>query len=137
MLLDTFLLSEITKPRPDPGVLVWFEATLETQMHLSVLTLGEIRKGAFALAPGARRDRVLTWLSGIARDFAARILPVDPDVAMLWGELAGEARRRGKQVGVVDGLLAATAIRHGLAVVTRNVDDFVPTGVRVVNPWDS
>lgn len=135
MLLDTCVVSEIARPRPDRGVLSWLETTPEDHLHLSVLTLGEIAKGCSLLPIGARRKRLETWLHDLQADFADRLLGIDVDCARTWGRISAEATRRGRTVGVVDGLIAATALRHGLTVVTRNVNDFALTGAPLLNPF--
>lgn len=135
ILLDTCVLSEVARPRPDAHVLRWFDAAPGTDLYVSVLTLGEIANGCARLADGARRRRLETWLVGLKRDFGSRVLPIDTDIAEPWGRLAAAAQKRGRTLGTVDGLIAATALRHGLAVATRNVGDFATTGVDVINPW--
>jgi len=135
MLLDTCVVSDIAKPRPPAALLRWFEETEEAQMHLSVLTLGEIARGCARLPPGRKRTRLTRWLAELRSSFSDRVLGVDSETAETWGRIAGEAERRGRIVAVIDGLIAATAARHGLAVVTRNVSDFEPTRVEVLNPY--
>ncbi len=135
ILLDTCVVSELARPAPDARVLAWFEGVHEQDLRLSVLTLGEIRKGADLLDPGPRRDRILLWLDRLATTFADRILPVDDGTALVWGAVSAQARRAGRVRPPVDALLAATAIRHGLALATRNVGDFEGMGAVLVNPW--
>lgn len=113
-----------------------FEATPPLQLAISVLTLGEIRKGILTLAPGRRRDRLEQWLSvSLGRQFSSRILPVDDGVALAWGRLSAEGRQAGRPLPVVDGLLLATAEVHGLTFVTRNERDCADRGVDILNPW--
>ncbi len=135
ILLDTCVVSELARPAPDPRVLAWFEGVHEGDLHLSVLTLGEIRKGADLLDPGPRRDRILHWLDGLATTFADRMLPVDDATALVWGAVSAQARRAGRVRPPVDALLAATAIRHGMVLATRNRDDFEGMGAVLVDPW--
>jgi predicted nucleic acid-binding protein len=137
-LLDTSCVSELVRVKPDPRVLEWMEAAEETLLHLSVLTLGEIRKGLAALPQGRRRTRLEAWLEVDLRGrFSGRILPVDAAVADRWGLLAAQARRSGATLPVIDGLLAATALHHNLTMVSRNVSDFSATQVPVLNPWEA
>jgi predicted nucleic acid-binding protein len=136
-LLDTCVVSELVRPAPDPRVLAWFESAPEDGLFLSVLTLGELQRGADLLDERERRARVQTWIDGLARTFADRLLPVDDAVAVRWGRLTAEARRAGRTRPAVDSLLAATALRHDLTLATRNVVDFEGTGVRLVNPWEA
>ena len=135
-LLDTNVLSEGIKLRPDAKVKAWVDATDEQLFHVSVLTLGEIRKGIEALPPSARRATLESWLIyDLAVRLAGRILAVDQEVADRWGRLAGKARAENRPLPAIDGLLAATAIHHNLTLVTRNSKDVALTGVPVINPW--
>ena len=124
-LLDTNCLSEPARERPEPRVLSWLAAVDESQLFLSVLTLGEIRKGASSLPESRRRSGLEVWLERQVKvRFAGRILPVTGDIAERWGWLAGEAKARGRTLPVIDGLLAATALHHNLTLITRNVRHF-------------
>jgi toxin FitB len=135
-LLDTNVISELIKPRPEPKVTEWIDATHEELLFLSVLTLGEIRKGVVLLPRSARRTALDAWLSKeLPLRFSDRILTVDQEVADRWGHLYGLTGSRGVQVSVIDGLLAATAIQHNLTLVTRDTRDVAATGVQLFNPW--
>jgi toxin FitB len=135
-LLDTNCISEAVRLRPEPNVVRWLENAEEQSLYLSVLTLGEIRKGLVNVPQGQRYAQLETWLNVELRErFAGRILSVDAGVAERWGVLIGEAKRTGKAIPVVDSILAATALHHDLTVVTRNVADFQLAQVAVVNPW--
>ena len=137
-LLDTNCVSELVRVKPDPRVLKWMDAADESLLYLSVLTLGEIRKGLAALPQGRRRTRLEVWLEGDLRGrFSGRILPVDAAVADRWGLLAAQARRTGATLPIVDGLLATTALHHNLTMVSRNVCDFAAARVPVFNPWET
>ena len=103
--------------------------------YISVVTVGEILKGAELLAEGAARRKLLAWVDNVQDEFGPRILPVNLEIARLWGQLTARAQRQGRQIAAPDGLIAATARHHHLPVMTRNVGDFVPAGVRIVNPW--
>jgi len=114
------------------------DAADETMLYLSVLTLGEIRKGATGLAQGKRRTHLETWLKvELQGRFSGRILPIDAAIADRWGLLAAEAKRKGKALSIIDGLLAATALHHNLTVVSRNANDFKNTPAQVLNPWET
>ncbi len=122
--------------RPDSRVLAWMDVVDERTLHLSVLTLGEIRKGIVTLVEGKRRAQLETWLEiDLRKRFEGRILPVDEATANRWGMLAGDMRRKGRSVPAVDAMIAATALHHSLTVVSRNVDDFKNAEVAVFNPW--
>jgi predicted nucleic acid-binding protein len=137
MLLDTCVVSELARPAPDPRVLAWLDRVDDGELRLSVLTLGEIQKGADLLDDGPRKARVEAWLDELRTTFAARILPVDEAVALRWGAISANSRRAGRVRPPIDSLLAATAACHQLKLVTRNVAGFEGTGVVIVNPWDA
>jgi toxin FitB len=137
-LLDTNCISELVRPKPEPRVLEWMEAADETMLYLSVLTMGEIRKGLAGLAQGKRRTLLETWLEvELQARFSGRIVPIDAAIANRWGQLAADAKRVGKPLSIIDGLLAATALHHNLTVVSRNTGDFANTHVQVLNPWEA
>src|SRR5260370_22756196 len=116
-LLDTNCNSELVRIKPEPRVMAWMEAAEETLLHLSVLTLGEIRKGLAGLPQGKRRTHLETWLEiELGARFAARILPIDVPVADRCGLLAATAKREGQTLSTIDGLLPATALHHNLTV---------------------
>jgi toxin FitB len=136
-LLDTNVISELVKPKPEAKVVEWIEATNEELLYLSVLTLGEIRKGIALLLDPARRVKLEAWLVGsLTARFANRMLSIDESIAERWGILTAQAKATANHVlPVIDGLLAATAQHHNLTFVTRNTDDILGTGVPVFNPW--
>jgi toxin FitB len=137
-LLDTNCVSELVCPKPEPRVIEWVEAADEATLYLSVLTLGEIRKGVASLPLSKRRTRLEGWLEvDLQARFAGRIVPIDAAIADRWGSIAAEAKRKGKVLPVIDGLLAATALHHNLTVVSRNGNDFKQSLVRVLNPWEA
>lgn len=137
VLLDTCVLSEMVKPSPRQAVLGWLEGQREEHLYLSALTFGEIQKGIAKLSDGRRRRALQAWVDGDLRDrFFGRILDVDHVVASRWGLLLGSAERRGTRLQVIDSLIAATAITHGLVVATRNIEDMVRCGAEAVNPWE-
>jgi predicted nucleic acid-binding protein len=131
-LLDTNAISETRKIRADAGVMDFLTAADAAGLFLSVLTLGELRKGVEAKrrSDSATAARLGAWVDGIETTFADRVLPVDAAAARLWGELSA-----GRSLPAIDTLIAATAITRGLILVTRNTSDVVATGVRFVNPW--
>lgn len=137
-LLDTNCISEIVRSKPEPRVLEWMEAAEESLLYLSVLTLGEIRKGVAGLPQSKRRTHLESWLElDLQARFSGRILPFDAAIADRWGLLAAEAKRRGKPLSAIDGILAATALHHNLTIVSRNVHDFSHTPAAVLNPWEA
>jgi len=131
-LLDTNVISETRKSRADAGVMAFLSAADSAGLYLSVLTLGELRKGVAAKRrtdPSAGEQLGL-WVDGIEANFADRLLSVDVQTARLWGELSAS-----RSLPAVDTLIAATAIDHGLTLVTRNIRDIELTGVSLVDPW--
>jgi hypothetical protein len=136
LLLDTCVLSELTRRTPHPGVAAWFDDQDAESLYLSVLALGEIERGVAALPRGRKKRSLTSWLASLRSRHAERLLPVDVAVAAIWGRTTAAAERRGRRLGVVDGLIAATALHHGLTVVTRNVADFDATGATLLNPWE-
>lgn len=137
-LLDTNFLSEGMRRKPDPGVVAWGLQQSPLDLFVSVLSLGEIRKGIELRYPDAGRARFENWLtSTIPLQFTGRILPVDQDVALEWGRISADGQSRGRVVPAIDGLLVATAAVHGLTLVTRNERDCAGRGVPLLNPWTS
>jgi predicted nucleic acid-binding protein len=135
-LLDTNVVSELIKRKPEPKLTAWIGAAEENLFHLSVLTLGEIRKGINSLLESPRRTALESWLNhDLVIRFAHRILDVDQAVSDRWGRLAANALGAKQLLPVIDGLLAATAIHHNLTLVTRNAKDVALTGVPLINPW--
>lgn len=133
-LIDTNVLSELRRRTPDPAVARWFADRPAGTLYLSVLTLGELRKGVERLADPARRLALLDWLeTDLPAFFAGRVLAVDAAVADRWGHLQARA---GRPLPAVDSLLAATALHHGLVLVTRNIRDVADLGAQVLNPWE-
>ncbi len=136
-LLDTNVLTEVRCKQPNIRVVEWLEHTPETQLYLSVLTFGEIRKGIAKLGTGRKQTELGEWLEAVlVPRFAGRTLDVDLETATFWGRLSGEAERRGQPLPVIDTLSAATALRHDLVLVTRNERDFRRYLAESLNPWN-
>lgn len=137
-MLDTNVLSEARRRPPHAGVAAWLGATPEDTLYLSVLVVGEIAKGIAKLPGGPQRTRLEGWLEAeLLPRFAGRLLDLDEETARIWGRLSGEAEVRGAPLPVIDTLLAATALRHDLTLVTRNTRDFNPYTARLLNPWET
>jgi toxin FitB len=134
-LLDTNVLSETRRPEPDRRVLTWLDRLDEDRAFISVVTLAEIRCGVALMQHGRRRDALSRWLAQDLVDrFARRILAIDEKIVFAWGDLMADAKRRGLGLAAMDGLIAATALAHGLILVTRKVQDFRNLGVELLNP---
>jgi toxin FitB len=132
-LVDTNVISELTRPKPSPAVAAWFEEVADEALHLSVLTLGELRRGVEKLPTGKRKEKLRYWLEQeLPAWFGTRLLPIDAAVADTWGRLQAAAERT---LPAVDSLLAATALHHHLRLVTRNTPDFDVAGLETINPW--
>ena len=135
-LLDTNVVSEWTKPRPNGGVIAWLDKTDEDRVFLSVATLAELRHGVERLAAGKQRKLLDQWLRDeLPLRFESRILAVDAAVADERGRRVAQCEAHGRALGAMDGLLAATAVVHGLTLVTRNAQDFEPALTAILNPW--
>ena len=131
-LVDANVLSEATKPRPDPRVIAWLRAH-EPEIAVDPVILGELRFGILILPKGKKRTALERWFAaGVERLYC---LPWDLETGLKWAELLAHLRARGMAMPVKDSLIAATTLLHGLAVVTRNRDDFAKTGVPIVDPF--
>lgn len=136
-LLDTNVPSEFSRDRPEPRVVQWLKNQPSAALFLSAVTIGEIRKGLTVLPASRRRSELETWFhTDLLVWFRNRILPVTHAVADRWGVLDGQCQLRGTPLNTADGMIAATAVEHGLTVVTRNVKDFAGLGVDIFNPWE-
>src|SRR6266581_5309356 len=135
-LLDTNVLSEWVKPLPNPGVVQWLEVVDEDRTHISVVSFAEIRRGIERMEPGQRRQRLASWLDDeLSARFEGRVFGIDRTVANSWSSITAQTERSGHTLSIMDAFLVATALVHNLTVVTRNVSDFRPTGVKLLNPW--
>lgn len=131
-LIDTDVLSVLIKRRPNDNVLKWFNSKHSTNLYVSVLTIGELCRGAenIAIRDPARAQKINSWIDGIEKEYADRLLPVDLAIATRWGLLTSDRSRP-----LADTLLAATALEHGLTLATRNTKDVEDTGVSLENPF--
>ena len=136
-LLDTCVLSEFTRRQPDQHVIDWLNAIEEEKLFISVITVGEIQRGIERLPNSRRKTELLVWLNtGLLNRFADRIIAIDAPTMFMWGSLVARLEAAGHPMGVMDSLILASALQNNLIVVTRNVTDFLPGGVQVINPWE-
>jgi len=134
-LIDTNVLSELRRKQPDPQVVAWLQARPPQSLFLSVLTLGEIRKGIERVTDIGRQQAFLDWLEvELPNYFLNRLLNIDAHTADRWGRLMASA---GRPLPAIDGLLAATALQHDLTLVTRNIKDFSGLQVKLISPWEA
>ena len=135
-LLDTCVISELVKAVPNENVIDWITHVPNERLFLSVITIGEIRKGITKLPDSKKKYQLTSWLNTLLEEYQEKICPVDLDVAESWGVIQGKAESNGTPVASIDSLIAAVAQTYNLIVVTRNEKDFAPTNVTVLNPWN-
>lgn len=135
-VLDTCLVSEFVKKIPNPGVLAWLAFQREEELFITSLALGELVKGIERLPTGPKRTALEAWLQkDLGIRFQGRILAFDTAAAHEWGRLCAQLEAQGIRMPAVDSQIAAICLHHRAAIVTRNVNDFIRSGVQVVNPW--
>ena len=138
ILIDTNVISELWKVDPDPNVLAWIDAQAVETLHLSAVTVAELRFGLATMPEGRRRSIYQNRLEqNVLPAFAGRVLPFDLDASRAYATLMARARFEGKPIGRADGYIAATAVARSLAVTTREVEPFLAAGLQVVNPWEA
>ena len=136
-LLDTCVLSEFTRRKPEQKVVHWVDSIDEDKLFLSVITIGEIQHGIVRLPESHRKTDLLVWLNNeLIKRFDQRIIPLGAPMMLLWGNLTAQMESTGQPMAVMDSLIIATALQNNLIVATRNVSDFRPCGVQVINPWE-
>ncbi|NLT70878.1 MAG: type II toxin-antitoxin system VapC family toxin [Verrucomicrobiaceae bacterium] len=135
-LVDTNVFSELAKSKPDATVVTWLRDH-EPQLYVSTITIGELRRGIERLPSGKKRTALQSWLSGLCQRMDGRVLSFNVGIAHVWGQLLAGWEKKGIVVPSLDSQLAATAHRHGLTMVTRNVTDFQNTGVKLLNPFET
>ena len=134
-LLDTCVLAELVKPNPNSKVIDWITDTDDEKLFLSVITIGEIRKGLTKLPESKKKKTLSNWLNKLLEDYQTRIYQINIMVAENWGIIQCSAEKSGTPISSVDSLIAAVAYTHNLTLVTRNEKDFIPSNVPIVNPW--
>ena len=135
-LLDTCVVSELVKKTPNKNVLSWLASQDEDDLYLSVLTFGEIQKGIEKSPNKIRKQKLQSWLEeDLKQRFKDKIISIDLNVAIKWGEIQGIAEKTGKIMPSIDSLIAISALTYGLTVVTRNTTDMINSTVELLNPW--
>lgn len=136
-LLDTCVISEFVSTQPTEKVVKWLAELDPETVYLSAVTLGEIQKGIEKLPASKRKEALRTWLKDdLLVRFHDRVLPLETGEMLTWGTLISKAEANGRPMPLIDSLIAATALHHDLVVVTRDQDDFAPSGARLFNPWE-
>jgi predicted nucleic acid-binding protein len=136
-LLDTCVLSEFTRRKPDSRVVSWLDLIEEEKLFISVITVGEIQLGIERLPDSHRKTELLVWMNSRLLDrFAERTVPIDTATMFLWGSLTARMETAGQPMALMDSLIVASAMQNNLIIATQNVDDFLPCGVQVINPWE-
>jgi len=134
-LLDTCVISELVKPSPNERVIDWLDGTPNERLFLSVVTIGEIRKGLTKLPDSKKKNQLTNWQNTLLEDYKTRIYPIDLTVAENWGIIQGKAEKGGNPIASIDALIASVAYTYNLILVTRNERDFVSSNVTILNPW--
>jgi predicted nucleic acid-binding protein len=134
-LLDTSLLSELIRKEPNQGVLDWIKDKEESSLFLSVLTIGELRKGIVKLKPSTKKKELTLWFAELESRFKDRIIPIDIQISLKWGEIQANLEVNGNSMPTIDSLIASTALCKNLIVVTRNGKDMKQSHVEILNPW--
>ena len=134
-LLDTCVLSELVKAAPEPAVLDWVAVCEEPNLFVAALSLAELHRGVARLPRSKRRTALTDWLMRVETGFEGRVLSFSQTTAHAWAEITARAEARGKPMAAFDSLIAAVALEHSLALVTRNVRNFAATDLKLVNPW--
>ncbi len=135
VILDTCVIAEVRRFNGSPTVKIAVEKVPDEDLFLSVLTIGEITKGIALLPAGKKKSTLNSWITGLQKEFSQRILPVDIETAQVWGELTARAQKSGITIPALDGMLAASALRHGMQIMTRNTKHLAASGALVIDPW--
>ncbi|NOQ16670.1 MAG: PIN domain-containing protein [Methyloprofundus sp.] len=138
-LIDTCIISEFVKRKPNNNVRSWFNHQQETQLLISAISIAEIKKGIYKIKPSQpeRALKLQRWLNTLELSFSQRILPVNDDVLEQWAQLSASMERQGKTLAVMDSLIAATAHHYDLTIATRNTNDFNALPLKLVNPFEA
>jgi len=134
-LLDTCFFSELVKPVPEPAVLSWMGERVESELFVSAMTIAEIGRGVAKLPASRRQTELSAWLQQLKIGFENRMLAFTVETASAWAHMCANVEAKGKPMAAFDSIIAATALEHSLALVTRNVRDFAHAPLVLINPW--
>ncbi len=135
VLLDTCILSELRHPKGNSAVKAAVNQISDENLFLSVLTIGEITKGVSLLATGPKKKALTAWLTGLETIFADRIIPINLETTHIWGSIMARGQKAGITIPAIDGLIAATALQHGMHIMTRNTRHFEISGAFLIDPF--
>lgn len=135
-LIDTNVISEAVRPRPNQAVLNWIASQEKSRLNLSAVTVGEVRRGIERLQSGAKKAHLQNWLEELRFKFSGRILPLTEETFSIWGKMFVGFENKGLVRPVLDSLMEATALEHDLILVTRNARNFQDSSVTILNPWE-
>ncbi len=135
-LIDTNVISEAVRPRPNQAVLNWIAGQEKSRLNISAVTVGEVRRGIERLQSGTKKAHLQNWLEELRFKFSGRILPLTEETFSIWGKMFVGFETRGLVRPVLDSLMEATALEHDLILVTRNVKNFQDSSVTILNPWE-
>ncbi len=135
-LLDTCILAELQNPQGNEKVKEVVKRLEDESLYISVLTVGEIAKGISLLGSSKKKQSLIEWLANLEIQFSNRILPIEVEIARLWGDLTASRQKTGIVIPAIDGLIAATALRHNMRVMTRNTKHFQASGAAVIDPFN-
>jgi predicted nucleic acid-binding protein len=137
-LLDTCVLSEYVKKKPNDRVINWVDNQDELTLFVSILSIAELKKGIIRIknSQPSRYKKLWNWFQKLEKRFANRILPLTEYIIKTWAVICGQSEAEGKKLPIIDSLIAATAYEHDLIIVTRNITDFTFSSVRIFSPWD-
>lgn len=135
-LLDTCILAELQNPQGNEKVKEVVKRLEDESLYISVLTVGEIAKGISLLGSSKKKQSLIEWLANLEIQFSNRILPIEVEIARLWGDLTASRQKTGIVIPAIDGLIAATALRHNMRVMTRNTKHFQASGAVVIDPFN-
>ncbi len=135
-LIDTCVISELRKLKPNDSVVKFLESIDESGIYISSMTLGEVHRGIQKLPQSKKRTELLQWVGSIEQKFEDKILSFNKDVSILWGQLTAQLEKKGHPMSAFDSIICATSMYNNCCLITRNVKDFEKSGIEIINPWE-